>query len=106
MIYAILREDLHLPPGKAAAKLGQAMLNAFKKATPDIQQRYLSDGEGTQIVLTAPDQERILRIHATATGHGIPATLVIEKGVLMAAGIGPVARELVRPLVEDLSCMR
>lgn len=106
MIFAILREDLGLPPGKAAAKLGQAMITAFNKATPEQQKRYLSDGEGTQVVLTVPDQESLLRTHAAATGYDFPTSIVIENGKLMAIGIGPVHREFVAPITKELKRMK
>lgn len=106
MIFAILRDDLHLSPGKAAAKLGQAMVNAFNKATPEQQKRYLADGEGTQVVLLAKDQEHLLRLHAAASGHDFPTSIVIEGGKVMAIGVGPVHRELLRPITSELPRMK
>ncbi len=82
------------------------MVNAFNKASPEQQQRYLSDGEGTQVVLCARDQEHLLRLHASASGHDYPTSIVIEGGKVMAIGIGPVHRELVRPLTEGLPRMK
>ena len=97
-----MREDLHLPPGKFAAKSGQALLNCLRKANPDIQDRYFADGEGTQIVLWARDQEHLLRVHASLSGHDYPTCLVIEDGKLMGCGIGPVMREKVCHITKEL----
>jgi peptidyl-tRNA hydrolase len=102
VMYAILRKDLNLPPLKAAAKLGQAFINAFNKATPETKQLYLADGEGTQIVLTANSQEELLHLHAEFTGHDYPTSIVIEDGKLVAVGVGPVDRKRVRHLTGGL----
>lgn len=82
------------------------MVNAFNKATPAQQKLYLADGEGTQVVLLARDQEHLLRLHATASGHDYPTSIVIEGGKVMAIGIGPVHRELVRPITAELPRMK
>ena len=66
----------------------------------------MADGEGTQIVLLADNQEHLLRLHAAASGHDYPTSIVIEGGKVMAIGIGPVQRELVRPLTEGLKRMK
>jgi peptidyl-tRNA hydrolase len=97
---------LNLPPGKAACKAGQAMIGAFNKASPEQQKLYLSDGEGTQIILTCADQDELLHINRALTGSGFQTTIVIERGTLIGIGIGPVHRELLRPLLGNLPCMK
>lgn len=101
-----MREDLHLPPGKAACKMGEAMLKAFRKSTPDQADRYFADGEGTQVCLTVPDQDSLIRLHAAASGKDYPTSIVIEGGRLIAIGIGPVERARVRHLTEGLPRMK
>jgi peptidyl-tRNA hydrolase len=99
----VLREDLHLPPGKAAAKLIQAAIVSY--AHSPIQHRYLADGEGTQVVLTVPDEVALRRLHLEAQRHELPCALVSEGDVVMTLGIGPVMRELAQPITEGLSLM-
>lgn len=81
------------------------MMVALSKASPELAGRYFSDGEGTQVVLTVPDEESLLRLHASASGHNFPTSIVIEDGKLMAIGLGPVAREIARPFVKGLRLM-
>lgn len=71
-----------------------------------MQQRYLADGEGTQIVLSVSDEEQLLRLHADASTIGCSTSIVIEDGKLVAIGIGPVMREMTKALTRGLSCMK
>lgn len=101
-----MREDLHLPPGKTAAKIGQAFLVSLNKASPDIVRAYFADGEGTQIVLTSPDEIGILRAHNEAQRLGFPVSLVIEKDTVIACGIGPVMRDMVCHITKEFKRMK
>lgn len=101
----IFREDLNLSRGKAACKLGQAMIVAFSKSPIEIQQRYLADGEGTQIALSVTDEEALLRMRAAAAALGCALSEVHEDGIFMAIGIGPVARDHVAHLTDELPTM-
>lgn len=89
-----------------AAKAIQAGIVAFNKSPLEIQQRYLADGEGTQIVLTAEDEESLLRLHVAASTLGCSTSIVIDNGKLMAVGIGPVMREIACALTKDLPRMK
>ena len=101
-----MREDLHLPPGKAAAKIGQAFLNSLRKAPIEIADSYFADGEGTQVCLSAPDEVGVLRAHNEAQRLGFPTSLVIEKDTVIACGIGPVMRDMVCHITKDFSRMK
>lgn len=104
-LYAIMREDLHLPPGKSHCKAAEALLKSIHQASPDLVERYFSDGEGTQIMLTA-DEPTVLRAHAEARALGLPCSIVIERGKTIGCGIGPVDRDKIWHLTKDLPKMR
>ena len=55
-LYAILRADLQMPLGKAAAQAGHAYLEAYFAATttaPELASAYRADPPGTKVVLIA-----------------------------------------------------
>lgn len=105
-----------MPPGKAAAQAGHAFLDSFLKADPDVAAAYLADG-GTKIVLIAPDEAALCRAQQQAVDLGLPCALVIDSGhvllptftgepIVTALGIGPAARDVLRPITRGLRLMR
>jgi len=83
-----------MPLGKATAKAIQAAVNSFHRSSPEIQSSYLRDGEGTQIVLVAPDEVAMRAAYNDAWARGLPCVLYPE-----ALGIGPCIRECVEDIV-------
>lgn len=107
-LYAIVRGDLHMPPGKLAAQAGHAFMGAFREAnaawgnTRAVQ--YDIDPPGTKIVLVAKHQTDLEWAYARAQRDGIPCSLITDSGhvlpphfdgspVMTAVGIGPVQKD-------------
>lgn len=55
-MYAIVRQDLAMTPGKAASQAGHAFLASYLKSDPEAAQAFVADGGGTKIVLAVPDE--------------------------------------------------
>ena len=106
-LYAIIRGDLSMTAGKAAAQAGHAYLEAFLRASPGRKRAYRADGIGTKIALIAPHLGDLLWAEAICRRHGFPHALITDSGHIMpphfdgspiitALGIGPIDREQIR----------
>ena len=107
-----------MPPGKMAAQAGHAFVEAlhasklhWETATGEATDydSYVADPPGTKVVLEAPDEFALLRLHEEARQLGIPCALVFDSGhvmsphfdggrILTAVGLGPCVRRKVAPL--------
>lgn len=102
-LYAIVRRDLSMPKGKFCAQAGHAFLEAFFKASPDIQQQYRDDPPGTKVTLYADNLEQILWAYEEAIREGLPCSMIVDSGhicpphfdgssIVTALGIGPTTK--------------
>jgi peptidyl-tRNA hydrolase, PTH2 family len=101
-MYALVRSDLGMTSGKAAAQAGHAFVASFIKSDPDAQRAFTSDAGWTKVVLAAPDESTLWQAYRRADCAGIPAHLWIEDGVPVALGIGPLELARARPIVGKL----
>jgi peptidyl-tRNA hydrolase len=106
-MYAIIRQDLEMPPGKFGALLAHAFQKSLKvaeKRTPGIQTQYEGSGNGTKLIFGAKNQQQLIRAYQDAKAAGIPCWLVIERGhvlppsfdgqpIFVALGMGPVYKD-------------
>jgi len=113
-LYAILRSDITMSPGKAAAQAGHAFMGALLDgllARDGASAAYARLRPGTKIVQSAP-LSALLEIQAVADAYGIPAFLVIDSGHIepphfdgsptpTALGLGPF--DASRPIPRDLA---
>ena len=113
-LYAIVRGDLHMPPGKLASQAGHAFLDSYLQALerrPEAALRYRETGHGTKVALVAPSLEEILQARAEAERIGLPWALIVDSGHLLppdfdgspivtALGIGPARRSEVRHITK------
>lgn len=108
-MYAIIRGDLDMPPGKLASQAGHAFTNTLLKsletdrATANHYEQ--TDGNiGTKICLKAKSLHKILEIQKQAVELGINNQLIVDSGHIMlpyfdgnpivtALGIGPLTKE-------------
>ena len=102
---AVVRSDLSIPTGKAAAQVLQGGIIAFHRSPPEMRDSYLADGEGTQLVLAAPGEEELLRALLAAGAAGIPRAEVPGEGGLLGFVMGPVSREVARPITKRLKSL-
>ena len=115
-LYAILRADLQMPLGKAAAQAGHAYLEAYFAATttaPELASAYRADPPGTKVVLIARSLPELLRTAEQASAAGIPIALITDSGhilaphfdgspVITALGLGPARRDQIDPFIHSL----
>lgn len=119
-LYAIVRSDLNMSPGKLASQAGHAYLNSYLKcleADPQLAQEYQGySGIGTKVCLKAT-LPKILAAHELAIKQGIPCDLIIDSGHIMlpyfngdpiitALGIGPVLRQDIRHITKRFQVVK
>lgn len=119
-MYAIVRADLEMSPGKLAAQTGHAFLDTFdlcRKEYPDRAARYHDGCHGTKVVLAVRDLDELRWIHEQARMEGLPATMIVDSGHVMpphfdgseictAVGIGPVLRHEIQHITGRLELVR
>jgi peptidyl-tRNA hydrolase, PTH2 family len=97
-LYALIRADLQMPPGKLASQAGHAFLGAFLAAGDTRQADYRATGLGTKICLRAASLPVLLCAFERARALGLPVALIEDTGrnttfngvpTLSALGIGP-----------------
>ena len=97
-LYALLRADLSMPPGKLASQAGHAFLGAYLSADGPRRAAYDQFGLGTKVCLSVPNLPVLLRAFDAARTRGLPCFLVEDTGrnttfhgvpTLSAVGIGP-----------------
>lgn len=99
-LYAIVRNDLGMTPGKCCSQAGHAYLGAFieaSKQTPEAAAVYAEDLPGTKVCLQA-STEQIHRARLELQQAGIPHFVTIDSGcqnffngnpILTSIGFGP-----------------
>lgn len=106
-LYAILRADLDMPPGKMSAQCGHAFQNALEAGhaqRPLISAQYKGTGNGTKIAMYAKNLGQLIRAYRDAQAAGLPCRLIIDRGhilaphfdgkpIITALGIGPAYRD-------------
>lgn len=102
-LYAIVRSDLGMTPGKSASQAGHAYLGAFieaSKQTPEAAATYAADLPGTKVCLRS-SVEQLFRAELELKQAGIPYFKVIDSGcpnffdgapIVTALGFGPTAK--------------
>ena len=119
-IYAILRGDLKMPAGKAAAQAGHAFLDSYETARhmrPALCEDYMADGHGTKVVLVAPSYGALEEAMEVAAELGLPYALITDSGhilpphfdgspIVTALGIGPALRHEVALITNRFELMR
>lgn len=99
-LYAIIRADIQMAPGKMAAQAGHAFLNSFLEASPDVQSEYQKYGIGTKITKECHSLDHMLEAYKECNRLQIPCSLITDSGhvhpphfdgspIITALGIGP-----------------
>ncbi len=104
-MYAVVRTDLAMEPGKIASQAGHAFVGAFlQNQDPSVLAEYhknLPASPGTKVVLKAPSLCAIERAREELQQLGIPHFQVVDSGcsnffngepVVTALGFGPVRK--------------
>ena len=118
-MYAILRGDLQMTPGKASSQLGHAFKIITKNILenePALARQYFGDGIGTNICLKAKNLNSLQRAHREAMDAGLPCALITDEGHIMpphfdgspiitALGIGPCRRDEIEHITKRFNCI-
>jgi PTH2 family peptidyl-tRNA hydrolase len=110
----VIRGELRLTPGKAAAQVAHAavmLVLAAEKRHPEALAAWLQAGQ-KKIVLTAPSLTDLESIAAGARAHGIPVAWVEDAGLTEVApgtrttiGLGPAPSAQLDPVTGSLDLL-
>lgn len=116
-LYAIVRSDLGMSPGKTASQAGHAYLGAFIHANSELQSAYhaeFPEHPGTKICLTAKNLNHLLNAKELAEASGIPTYLVTDTGcenffngepTITALGLGPATKDQIKHITRRFQLM-
>jgi PTH2 family peptidyl-tRNA hydrolase len=104
----VVRRDLGMGPGKAAAQAAHASCEAVFRILDSGEKRWLEwlrewrlTGQ-KKVVLRVNSEAELLSVYTTAVSLGLPASLVVDAGLTQlppgtrtAAAVGPAPEELV-----------
>ncbi|MCK4555680.1 MAG: peptidyl-tRNA hydrolase Pth2 [Candidatus Aenigmarchaeota archaeon] len=104
----ILRRDLKLSAGKAAAQASHASVEAYKRADEESQEEWESEGQ-KKVVLRVQDEKELLELFMQAKREKLPCALIkdagrtqIALGTATAVAIGPAEEALIDKLTGSL----
>ena len=118
-MYAILRGDLEMTPGKSAAQAGHCfkiLTNRLMVEDPQLASEYFADGLGTNVCLKAKHLWSLERAFEEAKAAGLICELIIDQGHIMlphftgepivtALGIGPAQKSDVHHITKRFNCI-
>lgn len=102
-LYAVVRNDIGMSPGKCASQAGHAYLGAFldsQSKTPEVSAAYAAELPGTKVCLQG-SLTAITRAMFELEQAGIPHFLVVDSGcanffdgqpTVTALGFGPATK--------------
>lgn len=111
-MFAIVRRDLEMPPGKLAAQAGHAFTDSICKADPEVVKNYRIDSlGGSKVVLSAKNEHALIRAYNDALEAGLPCSIVVDRNhilpphfdgspVITALGIGPCKHSEAKPITK------
>lgn len=95
----VLRKDLELSKGKAAAQCAHASLEAFHLANPGQKKKWQESGQ-KKVVLYSKNQDELLAIAQKSKKMKLPCAVIIdagrteiEAGTITCVGIGPASEK-------------
>ena len=107
----ILRADLKMSPGKAAAQASHAAVSAAEKArrnNPRWWKEWFESGQ-RKVVLKTSSKDELLNLEKKAKDLGLPTALIsdmglteLEPGTITALGIGPAPSNLIDKVTGSL----
>jgi len=115
-LYAVVRNDAGMSPGKLCSQAGHAYLGAFieaSKQAPHATAAYLADSPGTKVTLQATEQQ-LLRAELELQGAGIPSFKMIDSGhlpffngkpTLTSLGFGPCTADQLPQYIKRLQLL-
>lgn len=119
-MYAIVRGDLDMPPGKLSAQAGHAYTDALCSAIeidPKKVRDYRNiDKGGSKVTLKAKNANQLLRAYTEALEANLPCALIVDQHhilpphfdgspLITAVGIGPCTKEECRKITKRYRCI-
>lgn len=116
-LYAIVREDLDMTPGKIASQAGHAYLDTYLKAledTPENATEYKLDSHGIKVCLRAKNLNQLIDAQQVAEKLGIPNALITDSGytcfegkpTITALGLGPSRKEDIQQVTKKFQLFK
>ena len=97
----IVRRDLKLPPGKLAAQVSHASLEAVLKSPREVTDEWRNDG-AKKVVLKVESLEELKKYEALARREKLISALItdaghttVSPGTVTCLGIGPDKEEII-----------
>ncbi len=91
----VVRQDLRLPKGKAAAQAAHAAVEAVLRSEKRVVREWRAEGMA-KIVLKCPGERELLELHQRAKEAGLTSVIitdagrtVVEPGTKTCLGAGP-----------------
>jgi peptidyl-tRNA hydrolase, PTH2 family len=112
-MYALIREDLGMTPGKIASQAGHAFVGAAVNSDSDILSEYhkeMPNSPGTKVCLKVPNLPQLYRVENLCKEAGIPTFVVVDSGcanffngkpIVTALGIGPVTKQQLQGITNE-----
>lgn len=104
----VLRDDLDLSSGKAAAQAAHASGFAADRADPEVRNEWL-ESSAVKVILAADDEQHLRQLRDEASDAGLPTSLVsdegrteIQTGTTTALAIGPATADAVDRITGNL----
>ncbi|MEM1606711.1 MAG: peptidyl-tRNA hydrolase Pth2 [Candidatus Bathyarchaeia archaeon] len=107
----VLRSDLKMSPGKAAAQASHAAVSSSEEARktyPSWWREWMESGQ-CKIVLKVNSEAELLNLEKKAKELGLPTALIsdmglteLEPGTITALGIGPAPSDIVDKITGSL----
>jgi len=108
----VIRNDLGLSIGKAAAQACHACYESSRKSTPKIRQLWENEGQ-KKIVLVVEDLKQLRNLKKDADKLKLPNSLIsdaglteIKKGTVTCLGIGPDKEERIDKVTGNLKLLK
>ncbi|MBI2583582.1 MAG: peptidyl-tRNA hydrolase [Candidatus Aenigmarchaeota archaeon] len=108
----VLRADIKMSRGKAAAQAAHASVSALDDVPPSLLQLWKRQGQ-KKIVLKAKDRDELINLQDKCENLKIPHALIsdaglteISRGTITALGIGPDKEERINKVTGSLSLMK
>lgn len=107
----VIREDLKLSKGKAAAQAAHASLLSYERATARDRKKWKTQGQ-KKVILKVNSLEDIYKLKEEAEKLGLPFVIVedaglteIPSGTVTAIGIGPASAEDIDKVTKHLELL-
>jgi peptidyl-tRNA hydrolase, PTH2 family len=107
----LIRQDLKLPKGKAAAQVAHASVEAVLKSNSLIVKKWREEGMA-KIVVKVKDEKELITYFQNAKDENLTASLITDAGKTVVApgtktcvGIGPDEEEKIDRITRELTLL-